>query len=61
MVWLSSSLQWQASPWRILILKNSLLLTLSLGLGDMEFLSEEDKNAYQLANAICHVQADKQI
>jgi hypothetical protein len=44
-----------------LILKNSLLLTLSLGLGDMEFLSEEDKNAYQLANAICHVQADKQI
>jgi len=33
MAWLSlSSLQWQASSWRILILKNYLLLTLSLGL-----------------------------
>jgi len=28
---------------------------------DMDFLSEEDKNAYQLATAICHVHADKQI
>jgi len=25
---------------------------------DMDFLSEEDKNAYQLATAICHVHAD---